>query len=194
MTGMRPSYVAFEGTEGSGKSTHAARYAQATGAVLTRETGGTAIGRRVREILHDTDVTTRHWGGGNGTIQLHRVTDPWPSPMTWNNQPASGELIDTFTSPIWEGWMSWDVAPLYQHYLDTRPAYAWPNNGMRFSSPTAGLTASFSSGEAASFYRPWLTLVYNNLPGPPVLDVPATGFVSEKIAYRLPTWGGFPSG
>lgn len=141
-------------------------------------------------VYNDTDVTTRHWGGGNGTIQLHRVTDPWPSPMTWNNQPASGALIDTFTSPIWEGWMSWDVAPLYQHYLDTRPAYAWPNHGMRFSSPTAGLTASFSSGEAASFYRPWLTLVYNNLPGPPVLDVPATGFVSENDSPTLKVKGG----
>src|SRR5690606_8955478 len=27
------------------------------GAVLTRETGGTAVGRRLREILHDIDVT-----------------------------------------------------------------------------------------------------------------------------------------
>ena len=50
-------YVAFEGTEGSGKSTHAKRYAAATDAVLTRETGGTEIGRRLREILHDNDVT-----------------------------------------------------------------------------------------------------------------------------------------
>lgn len=50
-------YIAFEGAEGCGKSTHAARLADALGAVLTRETGGTAIGRRIREILHDTAVT-----------------------------------------------------------------------------------------------------------------------------------------
>ena len=50
-------YIAFEGAEGCGKSTHAARLAESLGAVLTRETGGTDIGLRIREILHDTSVT-----------------------------------------------------------------------------------------------------------------------------------------
>ncbi|MEM8621029.1 MAG: dTMP kinase [Actinomycetota bacterium] len=51
-----PAYIAFEGPEGCGKSTQAARLADATGAVLTRETGGTDIGARLRTILHDTTV------------------------------------------------------------------------------------------------------------------------------------------
>ena len=46
----------FEGAEGCGKSTQAARLAASLGAVLTRETGGTDIGRRIRDILHDTAV------------------------------------------------------------------------------------------------------------------------------------------
>lgn len=50
-------YITLEGSEGCGKSTHAARLATAIDAVLTRETGGTAIGQRIREILHDTSVT-----------------------------------------------------------------------------------------------------------------------------------------
>jgi dTMP kinase len=50
-------YIAFEGAEGCGKSTHAARLAEVIDALLTRETGGTAIGQRIREILHDTSVT-----------------------------------------------------------------------------------------------------------------------------------------
>lgn len=53
----RPVYIAFEGAEACGKSTQAKRLADDLDAVLTRETGGTAIGQRLREILHDTSVT-----------------------------------------------------------------------------------------------------------------------------------------
>jgi dTMP kinase len=52
-----PRYIALEGAEGCGKSTQAALLADALRAVLTRETGGTDIGRRIREILHDTATT-----------------------------------------------------------------------------------------------------------------------------------------
>ena len=48
---MTPSWVAFEGGEGCGKSTQAARLADAWGAVLTREPGGTAVGRSLRELV-----------------------------------------------------------------------------------------------------------------------------------------------
>src|SRR5215204_5187919 len=54
-----PVYVALEGAEGCGKSTQAEILATALGAVLTRETGGTPIGERLRAILHDTTVTDR---------------------------------------------------------------------------------------------------------------------------------------
>lgn len=51
-----PFYIALEGSEGCGKSTHARRLGDAIGAVVTRETGGTPIGERLRAILHDTTV------------------------------------------------------------------------------------------------------------------------------------------
>jgi dTMP kinase len=53
----RPVYIAFEGPEGCGKSTQSRRLAETIDAVHTRETGGTPIGQRLREILHDTSVT-----------------------------------------------------------------------------------------------------------------------------------------
>lgn len=52
----RPVYIAFEGAEACGKSTQAALLAEAIGAVLTRETGGTRVGSRIRQILHDNTV------------------------------------------------------------------------------------------------------------------------------------------
>lgn len=51
-----PFYIVLEGSEGCGKSTHAQRLGEAIGAVVSRETGGTAIGQRLRAILHDTTV------------------------------------------------------------------------------------------------------------------------------------------
>jgi len=52
----RPTYIAFEGAEACGKSTQAALLAESIDALLTRETGGTEIGARIRAILHDVTV------------------------------------------------------------------------------------------------------------------------------------------
>lgn len=49
----RGAFIAFEGGEGCGKSTQAARLASRRGAVLTREPGGTALGERVRVLFLD---------------------------------------------------------------------------------------------------------------------------------------------
>ena len=46
-------YIAFEGGDACGKSTQARRYAERTGALLTREPGGTVIGTLVRGVLLD---------------------------------------------------------------------------------------------------------------------------------------------
>lgn len=50
---MRGRYIALEGAEGCGKSSHAAKLAAALDATLTREHGGTPIGLKVRAIVAD---------------------------------------------------------------------------------------------------------------------------------------------
>jgi len=53
--------IAFEGGEGSGKSTQAGILAERLGAVLTHEPGATRVGARLRELLLDpnTDIDPR---------------------------------------------------------------------------------------------------------------------------------------
>ena len=58
----RGTYIAFEGLEGCGKSTHVTRLAEKVNAVATREPGGTRIGALLRSILADpenTDLNSR---------------------------------------------------------------------------------------------------------------------------------------
>lgn len=50
-----PVYIAFEGGEGSGKSTQASRTADRLGALLTREPGGTPLGGELRGLLLTAD-------------------------------------------------------------------------------------------------------------------------------------------
>lgn len=50
--------IALEGGEGTGKSTQAERLAHALGAVLTHEPGGTIVGRAIRSLVLDPQLTT----------------------------------------------------------------------------------------------------------------------------------------
>lgn len=50
-------YIAFEGLEGCGKSTHVSRLAVTLKGIATREPGGTALGATLRATMADTSNT-----------------------------------------------------------------------------------------------------------------------------------------
>jgi dTMP kinase len=52
----RGRFIAFEGGEGTGKSTQARLLATRLGALLTREPGGTGLGERIRHLVLDNDA------------------------------------------------------------------------------------------------------------------------------------------
>lgn len=54
----RGKYIAFEGLEGCGKSTHVTRLATSLNAVATREPGGTDIGAALRATMLDAKNTS----------------------------------------------------------------------------------------------------------------------------------------
>lgn len=53
---MTPLLIAFEGGDGSGKSTQARLLAERIDAVLTRQTGGTPLGQRIRDLTLHPDT------------------------------------------------------------------------------------------------------------------------------------------
>ena len=57
MRAVPGKYIAFEGVEGCGKSTHVKRLAAHLDALITREPGGTPIGSTLRAIMADTGNT-----------------------------------------------------------------------------------------------------------------------------------------
>lgn len=98
---MDPSFVTFEGLDGSGKSTHlkrAARWLEARGRAVaeTREPGGTPLGQSLRQVFLDT-----RWGRLDGRVEALLVFASRRQHLIEVIEPALGAgkivLCDRFT-------------------------------------------------------------------------------------------------
>ena len=66
--------------------------------------------------------------------RVHQVTAGWvETTVTWNNQPATGGLTDTISTPATPGCMSWTVTADVQDWID-----GTANNGWRIRDATEG--------------------------------------------------------
>ncbi|MGC8634381.1 MAG: dTMP kinase [Candidatus Limnocylindrales bacterium] len=113
-TPQRGRFVTFEGPDGSGKSTQAARLAAAFEArgvnvLLTREPGGTLLGERVREILLDR-------AGGHHS--------PRADALLFN--AARAQLVDEVIEPA----LARGAVVVCDRYADSTLAYQGRGSGL----------------------------------------------------------------
>lgn len=90
-------FISFEGIEGTGKSTQARLLrdwleAEGIEAVLTREPGGTGIGKKIRQVLLDTDH-----GGMDPVTELLLYSADRRQHMTEEILPSTGKGLAVIT-------------------------------------------------------------------------------------------------
>ncbi|MEX0666731.1 MAG: DNRLRE domain-containing protein, partial [Acidimicrobiia bacterium] len=125
---------------------------------------------------------------GGPMVDARRVTQAWPTPLTWNTQPTvDSQVLDSANCSVCVGWMQFDLKEMYQHVLQTDISTPWSDHGIR-ASTDGSATYVFRSAESAA--GPVLALVWNDLPSAPNLDKPATAYVSEDDTPTLKIEGG----
>jgi hypothetical protein len=147
-----------------------------------------AIGafQRDQRLVYDARMSLARSSGTGGNVEAHRVIDPWPAQMTWNNRPAAGALIDPAHG--FDGtWATWQLKEQYQHILQTGYAGHWTNEGTRLSKPAGSSEWVFHSLEAApgTSADPFLFLGWNDLPAAPTLDLPDQGVTVQTTSPTL---------
>lgn len=131
----------------------------------------------------------RNGAAGGAGVMAHRVTQPWPSPLNWNNQPTVGDLIDTQAPPCCSGgWVFWELKSYFQHVIQTNALDPWVNHGIRLS--TTGASAYSYNSANAGIQQPVLGVTYNDLPPAPTLAHPADATIVEHDSPTLKIQGG----
>ncbi len=136
-------------------------------------------------LVYDATMFLYPTAAGDVAIDAKRVTDSWPAAgnLDWNHQPPLGQIIDTASSPTSQGWWSWQLKELYQHYIDPTDTYNthWPDYGVGLSASNAKTFYSTESGGL-----PVLYITYNDRPGQPTPEGPGTG-PGDQVIVETPS-------
>jgi len=120
-------------------------------------------------------------------VDASRVTSAWPTPLTWNNQPTAGAVIDSWScGSSCAGWNIRELKSMYQHILDPSNPDPWTDYGVRLSTSP---TASYTYNSANSILSPFLVVKYNDLPDAPNPSFPRDNYVSENDSPTLKITG-----
>ena len=111
-------------------------------------------------------------------------SDSWNElSVTWNNQPAHGDLLDTVPSGQW-GWNSWTVTTFVQQEFEGNKIASFKL--MYYPETTLGWR-EYRSREASS-KRPYLSVTYDLPPNAPTLDNPAANTHFNPLASITFSW------
>ncbi|MFA5866864.1 MAG: DNRLRE domain-containing protein [Actinomycetota bacterium] len=69
----------------------------------------------------------------NLMIPVYRCTEPWPTPLTYNNQPSvsSSPVVETAFTAATASWQTFDLTGLVQGWVNAE----YPNNGIKVGLP-----------------------------------------------------------
>src|SRR5205823_431498 len=132
-------------------------------------------------------------GGVSGGVDVKRVQDPWPNPMSWSNAATAASLVYDNVSVSGQTWWGWDVTSLYQQIIDTNDNSGWVNHGIRLeaSNPkTFCSTRAPASGSCPSGSDPVLAVTWNDLPPAPNPTTPIGGFTSQSDSVTMKVGAG----
>lgn len=147
-------YIAFEGLEGCGKSTHVKRLATRLDAVMTREPGGTVVGSMLRNILIDpanTNLSPRAEALMMAADRAHHIAELVSPSLAAGRHVVSDRSV--FSSLAYQGYgRKQDLVEL-RRINDWAIGGLWPELVIYIEVPTEMLLERLKKRELDRFER-----------------------------------------
>jgi dTMP kinase len=147
-------YIAFEGLEGCGKSTHVKRLATRLDAVMTREPGGTVVGSMLRNILIDpanTNLSPRAEALMMAADRAHHIAELVSPSLAVGRHVVSDRSV--FSSLAYQGYGRQQDLVELRRINDWAIGGLWPELVIYIEVPTEMLLERLKKRELDRFER-----------------------------------------